>query len=73
MVSMQRYAALFGAQLPVSLLVWESREPSLCKVLFPPASGAICFLCLFGLFVFWIQPFKISPVALQHFPLFSRK
>ena len=48
MVSMQRYAAL-GAQLPVSLLVLESREPDLCKFPFPPASGALCFLCLFGL------------------------
>lgn len=60
------------AQLPVSLLVLESKEPSLCKVLFPPASGAICFLCLFGLFGF-SSAFKISPVALQHFALFSRK
>ena len=52
MVSMQRYAALFGAQLPVSLLVLESREPDLCKFPFPPTSGAISFLCLFGLFGF---------------------
>lgn len=65
---MQRHAALFGAQLPVSLLFGHELS---CKVPFHQPWSHLLFMSVW--FVRLLDPaLKISPVVL-HFPLFSRQ